>query len=330
MSQNEHDILDVDVVQVQKQYFFDGLVLPTNLYIKLTSGRYLLIGKKDEKVQFSSLASFQRPDSEIFVLKIEYEEFIRMMTNFTEQLVQKPELPAATKARFIQGLTDHVMGLFGRKNFSNEQQLNRVSKMVLNLCQDVRSFDEVTKILDGLTNDESRHAMSTCMISILISEEMGIKQPNIHEKIIKASLLHDVGLRYIPPEIIAKPQHSWTPQERLIYENHPIQSAEILRDLKDISNDILIMITEHHENALGTGYPKRIRDVKISPLGRILIVADYFTDLLFERIESTKVYDAPAAIEYIENVLGQPFNKQVFRALKNMINKDELKKRLQG
>jgi len=100
--------------------------------------------------------------------------------------------------------------------------------------------------------------------------------------------------------------------------------------MKDITNDVLMMISEHHENALGTGFPKKLRDVKISPLGRVLIVANFFSDLLFERVETTKVYEASQAVDYMEDILGQPFNKQVFRALKTIILKDELKKKMKS
>lgn len=330
MSQTEHDINDAEVIEIQKSYFFDGFQLPVNIYLRLNSGRYILLGKKDERPQFSSLASFQHPKSQIYILKIDHDEFIRYMTNLTEQLMERKELPNLTKAKFVKGLADNVIKQFEKKKFSNEQQLNRVSKMVFSLCQNISNFEDVLGILNELPNDESKHAMSTCMIAMLICEEMEIKQPTVLEKVVKASLLHDIGLKYIPREILDKPQHEWTPEERIQYESHPVKSVEALRDLKEISNDVLLMISEHHENAIGTGYPKKIRDVKISPLGRILIVANYFADLLFERIETTKVYDAPHAIEFIENIVGQPFNKQVFRALKNIINKDEIKRKMKS
>jgi len=319
---------DADVVEVRKSYFFDGLACPVAVYLRLSKGHYLLIGKPGEKTQFSSLASYQNPISQIFVEKKDYDPFIKFITNVTEQLIDKPALPQATKAKFIQGLSDHLMGLFESKRFSNEQQLGRVSTLILKFSQSVSGFEEVEKILSQLDNDDAKHAMSTCMVAILIAEEMEITQAQVFEKLAMAALLHDIGIKYIPNEFMKKPRHDWTVDELALYESHPIKGVEALRDIKDVTQDVLLMIAEHHENALGTGFPKKIRDVKISPLGRILIVANYFTDLMFSRVEGAKAYDAQAAVEFMEDVLGQPFNKQVFRCLKNIIIMDEMKRKM--
>lgn len=319
---------DADVVEIKKSYFFDGLSCPVAVYLRLSKGHYLLIGKPNEKTQFSSLSSYQNPISQVFVEKKDYDSFIKFITHLTEQMVDKPALPQVAKAKYIQGLSDHLMGLLEKKNFSNEQQLGRVSNLILKFSQSVSGFEEVEKILSQLDNDDSKHAMSTCMVAILIAEEMEITQAQVFEKLAMAALLHDIGLKYIPNDFLKKPRHEWTSDELTLYESHPIKGVEALRDIKDVTQDVLLMVSEHHENALGTGFPKKIRDVKISPLGRILIVANYFTDLLFSRVEGAKSYDAPAAIEFMEEVLGQPFNKQVFRCLKNIIIMDEMKRKM--
>lgn len=330
MSGQEYTYQDADVVEVQKSYFFDGMTLPVNVYMKLAAQRFLLIGKKSEKAIFSTLASFKNANSQVFVLKIDYDEFIRSMTSFTEAILAKKEVPNAMKAKYVTGIADTVIEDFASKKFGSEAQLSKVSKMVVTLCHDVSGFDEITKIMADLPNEESKHAMATCMVCLIICEEMEIKQPLVLEKMAKAALLHDIGLRYIPQEFQKRPQHEWTLEERQAYESHPVKTVEALRDLKEITNDVLISIAEHHENALGTGFPKKIRDVKMSPLGRILSCANYFSQLIFERIPGARVYDAIGAVDYMESLVGQPFNKQVFRALKNVVNKDELKRKMQS
>jgi len=321
---------DSDVIEVRKSYFFDGLTCPVPIYLRLSQGHYLVIAKTNEKAMFSSLNSFSNAQSRVFVEKVHYDSFIRFVTSLTESMIGNETLPAVTKAKYVQGLSHHVIKLFESKKFSNDQQLNRVSNLVLKLSQSTSGFGEVEKILRSLPNDEAKHSMATCFIAIMIAEEMEITQGQVFEKLSMACLLHDIGLHYIPNDFLKKPRHDWTPEEHALYESHPVKGIEALRDLKEVTQDVLIMIVEHHENALGTGFPKKIRDVKISPLGRILIVANYFADLLFERVTGAHAYDAELAIEFIEKVLGQPFNKQVFRALKNVIIVNELRKKIQS
>lgn len=332
MSNNEvKQLNDSDVIEVKKTYFLDGLAVPVNVYLRLSPGHYLTLSHANQKTQYSGFASFLNPASQIFVEKTHYDAFIKYVTQLTEQLVDKPVVPNPTKAKFVQGLTGHVINMFEQKRFSDEQQLNRVSSLVMKFSQNVSGFEEVEKVLAQLPNDDAKHSMSTCLIAIMIAEEMEFTQAQVFEKLAMASLLHDIGLYHLPTrDFLKKPKHEWTAEEVQLYESHPIRGIEALRDIKEVTQDVLLMIVEHHENALGTGFPKKIRDVKISPLGRILILANYFSDLLFARIDSTKTYDAPLAIEFIEDVLGQPFNKQVFRALKNIIIMDEMKRKLRN
>jgi HD-GYP domain-containing protein (c-di-GMP phosphodiesterase class II) len=96
-----------------------------------------------------------------------------------------------------------------------------------------------------------------------------------------------------------------------------------LRDVKDISMHVLLIVAEHHENAMGLGYPKKQRDIKTSPLAKIVAVGNQMTELMFS-FKGGKIYSPDEAVKYIEDVLGQPYNKQVFLALKNILNKKAL------
>jgi HD-GYP domain-containing protein (c-di-GMP phosphodiesterase class II) len=98
----------------------------------------------------------------------------------------------------------------------------------------------------------------------------------------------------------------------------------MLRDLKDVPSDVLLIVAEHHENSQGTGFPKKLRDVKVSPFAKIVILANYFADLVIPQAGEGKIYTPDEAIQYIEDILGQPFNKSAFSALKNSINKKNL------
>lgn len=44
------------------------------------------------------------------------------------------------------------------------------------------------------------------------------------------------------------------------------------------------------------------------------------TELMFHSKDG-KSYSPDEAVKYIEDILGQPYNKQVFLALKNILNK---------
>ncbi|MES3037425.1 MAG: HD domain-containing phosphohydrolase, partial [Bdellovibrionota bacterium] len=317
-------IEDIRMLGVSKDFFFDGMQLPASIFLRMKKDTFLLIGKRGDKVNFTELHSFRSPGTVVFVKKDEHTALMQYITLVTEKMVNQKNLPPAIKGKFISGLMDSAVKTFDGKGFANVAQLERVSAMILAVGESLSQFDQVMEMLNSLPTGEAKHSMSTCLVSLMLAEEMELSHKASQEKLTMGALLHDIGLRHVPPEILNKPKHLWTPDDQKTFEMHPLKSVEMLRDIRDISNDVLLIVAEHHENSLGTGFPKRLRDVKLSPLGKIVALANCFSDLLFHRTAEGKDYTADEAISYIEDILGQPYNKAAFLALKNIINKKHL------
>lgn len=309
---------------VPKNFFFEGMQLPVTIYFRISAGNYLTIGRKGDKASFSDFRSFNDPNFLIYVRSVDHGRLIDFVTELSGRLIGQKNVPGPLKTKFLSSLIDDSMGDLEDKGFASTQQLHKVSKLVIDLNQSTSSFDEVVKMLSELPPGEAKHSIATCMISLALSEEMQMNHRAAQEKLALGAMLHDVGLRFVPPEILNKPRHLWTPEELAIYETHPLKGVEMLRNMKDISNDVLLIVAEHHETSQGTGFPKKLRDVKISPFGRVVALADYFAELIFSPTPEGKSYTAEEALIYIDEILGQPFNRQAFSALKNSINKRHL------
>lgn len=320
---------DHAMTEVSKEFFFDGMQLPASVFIKMKPSNYLLIGKKGEKASFSTLHSFHNENAKFFVKNLEHPELINIVTQLTSKVLTQKNVPDAVKVKFISGLTTDAMESLSGSGVVSVSKVQKVAALIDQMTKNIPSFHAIFDILATYPNNDSKHAMATCMISMLICEEMQISLPMAREKVAMGALLHDVGLKFIPQSILQKPRHLWSPAELETYELHPIKGVEMLRDLKDIPSDVLLIIAEHHENALGTGFPKKLRDIKISPLGRIVCLANTFADLLFSEKADAKVYNADEALQYIDDILGQPFNKQVFSALKTIVNKKALSDKIE-
>ena len=310
-----------EVALVSKEFFVDGMQLPVRVYMEFSPGHYILVGKKGEKTNFTSLHSFKNENTSVYVRSEDYNDLMNHMTELTGKIVSNKIMPDATKVKFLSGLTSHALESLGEAGITSAAQVEKVANYVMKMSENFKDFGQVIDLLAGLPDDQSKHAMAACFVSLMIADEMKLTHQTALDKLAMGALLHDVGLKYVPESIMSKPKHLWSPEENLIFESHSVKGAEMLRDLKDISNDILFIVAEHHENSLGTGFPRKLRDVKISPLGRIVGLATCFSELLFARVQGSKNYTPDQALEYVQDILGQPFNKQVFSALKNIVNK---------
>lgn len=320
---------DHSMTEVPKEFFFDGMQLPASVYIKMKAGNYLLIGKKNDKANFSNLHSFQNDNAKFYVKNLEHPELISIVTQLTSKVISQKNVPDAVKMKFVAGLAADAVDSLSSTGVVSVSKAQRVAALIDQMSKSVPSFHDVLDIIMSYPNTDAKHAMTTCLLSMLLCDEMQINLPLAREKVALGALLHDVGLKFIPKSIIDRPRHLWSQQDLETFESHPIKGVEMLRDVKDIPSDVLLIVAEHHENAHGTGFPKRLRDIKISPLGRIVSLANAFADLLFSQKTEAKIYSADEAVHYIEEILGQPYNKQVFNGLKNIINKKALKDKVE-
>ena len=103
------------------------------------------------------------------------------------------------------------------------------------------------------------------------------------------------------------------------WETHSFRGMQLLNALGVVPDDVVAMVYEHHENSIGQGYPQMTRDVKQHPLGKITTLANEFAELTLPGPNMPTPKTAREALVYIETTMGLPFNKEVFRALRRLV-----------
>ena len=64
---------------------------------------------------------------------------------------------------------------------------------------------------------------------------------------------------------------------------HPVIGYDLLKDIPDISVEILDGVRHHHEYLDGSGYPDGLKAPQISDLVRLLTISDIFAALIESR-----------------------------------------------
>lgn len=91
--------------------------------------------------------------------------------------------------------------------------------------------------------------------------------------LVGAALLHDMGVLHMAPEWRDR-KHKVTGAERKQLVAHPITSMLMVRDAQVYPRSVEMAVLEHHERMDGTGYPRGLNGPQISPMGRILLLAE--------------------------------------------------------
>jgi HD-GYP domain-containing protein (c-di-GMP phosphodiesterase class II) len=124
------------------------------------------------------------------------------------------------------------------------------------------------------------HTQRVTNYSLMLAEELKLPSVALHQLRI-GTPLHDIGKIGVDDAILRKPG-KLTPEEFEQMKLHTVKGAAILETMPDLT-PLLPIIRSHHERWDGHGYPDGLSSDTISPLARIVAVADAFDAMTSNR-----------------------------------------------
>jgi diguanylate cyclase len=168
----------------------------------------------------------------------------------------------------------------------------------LALCGDERT-SELVQQLGEADATLVAHGAGVARLAVAIGERLGVAGQRL-VTLCRAALLHDIGKRYVPREVLVKPGALLT-HERQLVEAHPAVGASMLLQAGLLAEAAIVR--NHHERWDGSGYPDRLLGEGIPLESRIILVADTFDAMTSDRAYRAALPPALALAE-IERAAG--------------------------
>ena len=131
--------------------------------------------------------------------------------------------------------------------------------------------------------------------------------------------MHDVGKIGIPDAIINK-EGKLTDEEFAIIKTHPSIGRDILSKI-DISPQLSVGASFHHERYDGRGYPFKLKGEEIPELARIIACADAYDAMASKRSYRDVLPKEVIRAEFEKN-LGKQFDPEFGRIMIGIIDAD--------
>lgn len=314
-----------DLITVTQADIIPGLPLPSDVFVRLATGRFVLVAKKGSKSSLHDLHVAEKNQAmSFYVRKTDYLHCVDQNVKIANILSRKNDITTERKTEFLKLALDSVFKEIEFLGFQ-PQALNQARSTIASVISIIKEKDDYVKLLqkvNELPGNVVKDAVAVSALAVLIGRKMGWENSATLEKLALGGLLRDVGLKEIPPEIIEKNRRDMSADERITWETHPYRGAEILRSIPDMPIEVVAMTLEHHENAIGMGFPRRIRDFKMNQFSKIICLADAFVDLTLKRDDDH--FRSPVdAVHHLEYVMGMPYNKSSMLALKKALELDD-------
>ena len=230
-----------------------------------------------------------------------------------EEDISQEEAISILKDQTKNKLNNKIAEILQKHTYGHNEVLKEMQTVAENVIEEVMSTPEVTeRVFDIKERDASvyEHSLSVCVLSLLTAIKIGVSKEKLHD-IATGSLLHDIGLQYLPMIYSNQELSEYTPAEVDDYKKHPIYGYSVLSEeswLSEISKKIVLY---HHERIDGSGYPMQIKELLLEIC--IVQVCDVFDEMIcgigFKR---AKVYEA---IEYLKMSRGSKYKSIIIDKL---------------
>ena len=143
--------------------------------------------------------------------------------------------------------------------------------------------------------------------------EMALKMNEIAQKPVDeiqlraASLVHDIGMAFLPLSLLNKTDPYSEPERRKLHD-HPNHSASLLDGLENWDLASLI-VKQHHEQVSGQGYPNKLNGSEITNGAKILSIADTFESMSHSRADREHRRTVIRIVAEINNKEGIQFDE---------------------
>jgi putative nucleotidyltransferase with HDIG domain len=121
------------------------------------------------------------------------------------------------------------------------------------------------------------HSLNVAILSMMLAKEIGLSSELARDMCVGA-LLHDIGLIEIPDRVVKKPPGEATKAERNFRATH-VELGEATGKRIGLSAMALSVLTQHHEFADGSGYPKGLKSEAMTPVARVVSLVNFYDNL---------------------------------------------------
>ena len=173
---------------------------------------------------------------------------------------------------------------------------------------ETRGLESIIFLFEQTERVSANHSRRVAALTMFLGQKMGYKGRRLRD-LYTAGLLHDIGKISVPSNILLK-EGPLTPQELQIVATHPIISARILKNFKELAH-LSGIVLHHHERIDGSGYPEGLEGKAIPEEARIIAVVD-----VFEALVGYRPYRDPLCTEdAFATLRGMPLDQVIVDTL---------------
>lgn len=217
------------------------------------------------------------------------------------------DLRALLRRGFIELLGDETRQLDSRP----AREL--IGSILTALAAQKNHYLYLVQLYANRESDLFTHATNVCLLALVVGEALGLDRETRVELGVSA-LYHDIGMVFVPAEVILKPVSELTLGERLELKSHPERGYEVLRRGLKFSAAMAEATRQHHERHDGSGYPNGLSGKNIGAFAQVIGVVNAY-EMLISPLRCHQPCLPYAAMKLLLGMAGKEYDRDVVKGL---------------
>ncbi|MEO7163553.1 MAG: HD domain-containing phosphohydrolase [Bdellovibrionia bacterium] len=313
----EEEDQDLNYCKLAIDDFVSGNKVQFDIYIRLSAKKYIKVAHSGDDLPIERINSYKAKNIQyLYMEKVDFTKYLSLNLTLLPLVTAKSDISLEKKRNFLKHTSDVIMEQLYLQGVDEEgfQNAKIVVESTTSLLTESSDMMNILSMLDSHADHLYSHALGVSAYSVMIAKEVQWHSAANIFKVAMGGLMHDIGKKEIPREILDKQRKDMTAKEIQLYETHPQRGMEILSQIPTVPSDVLQIVMQHHENCMGLGFPLKLSKRIIHPMAKVVSVANEFCSLVLKGPQSMGL-SPTGAILRMTTVQPDKFERQFLSAL---------------
>lgn len=279
---SDNNLEKIQYAGIKIKNFVKFNVIPCDAYIRLSDIKFIKLINQGDMYGGEVIAKYQRKKvQKLYVKTIDYPILAKAAIQSLIGLYDKKRIKGHESDTHLESLeTIHQavksMGI-------SEEVAILTKKTIESSVALVKRNKDIGELLNRMKKNGDylyEHSMMVSYISTAIARHTEWGSDATAFKLSLASMMHDMTLEdntMAQIQTLDDPQlKKYSPEQVERYKNHPMEAAKLIADNKEFPPDVDFIVAQHHERPDGSGFPRGLSKLRISPLSCVFILAHEF------------------------------------------------------
>lgn len=207
----------------------------------------------------------------------------KKLTQYADTATWQDETPAAKQA--ISTLHTCLNDLLTRNRNDGPLEIAKIKQSVEPMIDSVTRNPDACIWLARMKQEDNyiyEHSLGASIWAVALGRQLGLPKADLHSLAI-GGLLFDVGKLRLNKDLL-KAKRRLTSKELKIMKKHVEIGVKLLKEGGLMNQDVIDMVSHHHERHNGEGYPQGLVGDQIPVFARIAAIVDVYDAITSDRI----------------------------------------------